>query len=171
MLIVKAGLAICETKEKGIALIEKGIMEEFTAAVEGFILPSSFNGFDRDAFYRTKNFGTVVDKVESGDLHTGASLWRKFKEIRLILLNEFSPLLAKKMPGGLLPSGKTYSEVLTACRRAIFEASEDLAEKRSKSSKGFKRTLFHDSWYPVEWEAFVTYGNGSPNPSEFLNAK
>lgn len=86
MLIVKAGLAICETKEKGVALIEKGIMEEFIAAVESAVIPSSFIGFSRDAFFRTKNFGIVVDKIDSADLHTGASLWRKLKEIRLILL-------------------------------------------------------------------------------------
>ena len=105
-----------------------------------------------------------MDKIDSVDLHTGASLRRKFKEIRLILLNEFSPLLAKKM-------GKTIPELLTACRRAIFDASEDLAEKRSKSTKGYKRTPFHDSWYPVEWETFVTYGTGSANPVESLKTK
>ena len=107
MLITKAGLAVCETSEKGQAQIEKCLMEQFTEAVKACVLPQIFVNFNREAFFRTKNFGTSISDVDSSDLHTGATLWRKFKEIRLILMNEFSPLLASKMPGGILPSGKS----------------------------------------------------------------
>lgn len=171
MLITKAGLAVCETKEKGQAQIEKCLMEEFTEAVKGCVLPQIFSNFNREAFFRTKNFGTSISDIDSNDLHTGATLWRKFKEIRLILMNEFSPLLASKMPGGILPSGKSFAEILLIMRRQLHDRIEDLAEKRSKAVKGYKRNIFKESWYPAEWEAFTTYGMASPNPADALNAR
>ena len=111
------------------------------------------------------------ERPDSNDLHTGATLWRKFKEIRLMVMNEFSPIIASKMPGGILPSGKSFGEILLIMRRQLHDRIEDMAEKHSKAVKGFKRNAFKESWYPAEWEAFTTYGMASPNPADVLNAR
>ena len=86
-------------------------------------------------------------------------------------MNDFAPLLSKKLPGGNPPSGKTFAEILTAVRREIYEIYEDISEKKSKALKGYKRHIFVDSWYPPEWESFATYGAGSPNPVDSMNAR
>ena len=171
LLIMKAGLAVSQSKEKGMFNIEQQILHEFSEAVKAVFLPPSFLGFDRSGFMRTKNYFIDVSRLEANDLHTGATLWRKYKEIRLILMNDFAPLLSKKLPGGNPPSGKTFAEILTAVRREIYEIYEDISEKKSKALKGYKRHIFVDSWYPPEWESFVTYGAGSPNPVDSMNAR
>ena len=53
LLITKAGLAVSQSKEKGMVNIEKQIIAEFTEAVEAIFLPLSFLGLDRDGFVRT----------------------------------------------------------------------------------------------------------------------
>jgi hypothetical protein len=78
-------------------------------------------------------------------LHTGASLWRKFKEIKLVLMNDFGPVLSKKLPGGQLPSGKSMSEMLIAVRKEIFDNYDALAEKKSEAVKGYTRHRFVES--------------------------
>ena len=79
---------------------------------------------------RTKNFAVSIEKLESCDLHTGASLWRKYKEIRLVLLNEYTPLLLKRLPNGHPPSGKSFGEVLQTVSKVLYEKSEDVATKK-----------------------------------------
>ena len=109
--------------------------------------------------------------IESLDLHTGGSLWRKFKEIKLVLMNDFAPVLSKKLPGGQLPSGKSMAEILIAVRKEIFENYEAESEKKSKAVKGYTRHRFVESWFPVEWDVFTTYGTASPNPEECFSAR
>ena len=171
LLITKAGLAVSQAKEKGIVNIELQIMTEYTEGVKAIFLPPAFLGYDRNGFMRTKNYFVDVTKLDPGDLHTGATLWRKYKEIRLILMNDFAPLLSRRLPGGLPPSGKSFAEVLTAVRKEVYEAYEDIAQKKSKAVNGYKRHAFIDTWFPPEWETFVTYGAGSPQPVESLNAR
>ena len=171
MLVTKAGLAVSRSKEKKTEMIETQIYGEFSEAVKAVTLPSSFAGFDRDCFMRTKNFYLEITRLDASDLHTGSTLWRKYKEIRLILMNDFAPLLSRRMPGGQPPSGKSFSEILVAVRKDIYDMYEDESEKKSKALKGYKRHPFLESWYPPEWETFITYGAGSPNPADSLNAR
>ena len=98
---------------------------------------------------RTKNFAVSIEKLESCDLHTGTSLWRKYKEIRLVLLNEYKPLLSKHLPNGHPPSGKSFGEVLQTVRKVLYEKSEDVAIKKSKAAGGHPRRPFSPSWYPA----------------------
>jgi hypothetical protein len=167
VLIAKAGLAIGESKEKAKGTIEKDMMNEFRQAVNTFILPPSFNGFDRLCLLRSKNFLVTVDKLKATDLHTGSSLWRKFKELRLFLMNELSPMLAKRLPGGQPPSGKTMAEILVAVRKEAW----DNAELKNAKSEGDVKKPFDINWYPQEWEVFTTYGIASLNPADAFNAK
>jgi hypothetical protein len=90
LLITKAGLAVSQSKEKGIVDIEQQILAEFTEAVKAVFLPPIFLGFDRNGFLRTKNYFIDVARHDANDLHTSATLWRKYKEILLILMNIFA---------------------------------------------------------------------------------
>ena len=145
-------------------------MTEFTEAIQTCNLPEMFNGFDRRAFLRTKKFQINDDQLKPDDLHTGPTVWRKFKEIRLVLMNDFAPLLAKKLPGGQLPSGKSFAEILLVVRKELYHLAEEKAKLKSKAIKGYKSLPFTDQWFPAEWEAWITYGSGSPTPDESLNA-
>ena len=112
-----------------------------------------------------------VTRLNFNDFDTGATLWRKYKEIRLILMNDFAPILSSELPGGMPPSGKSFAEVLVAVRREIYEKYKDISEKKIKALRGYKRHAFMESWYPPEWETFGTYGAGSPQLVESLNAR
>lgn len=172
VLIAKAGLAVVESKEKGMNLIEDYLLLQFTEAVKAYTLPASFLGFDKNAFLRTKNFNVPLDKLEATDLHTGSSLWRKFKEIRLVTTHELGALLSKKLPGGQPPSGKSMSEILVNVRKEWFESCEKMREEKSRNQKGtFKKHSFTASWFPAEWEVFLTYGTASPRPEAAFDAK
>ena len=89
----------------------------------------------------------------------------------VILINDFAPILSSKLPGEMPPSGKSLAKVLLAVRKEVYEKYEDISEKKSKALRGYKRHAFMESWYPPEWETFVTYGAGSPQPAEPLNAR
>ena len=145
LLITKAGLAVSQSKEKGIVNIEQQILAEFSEAVKAVFLPPIFLGFDRNGFMRTKNYFIDVARLDAKDLHTGATLWRKYKEIRLILMNDFAPILSSKLPGGMPPSGKSFAEVLLAVRKDVYEKYEDISEKKSKAFRGYKRHAFMES--------------------------
>ena len=170
MLIIKAGFAAYFSKEKSKQYLESHVMAEFTEAIQTCNLPPMFNGFDRKAFLRAKSFQHNDDQMKADDLHTGSSVCRKFMEIRLVLMNHFAPLLAKKMPGGQLPSGKSFAEVLLSVRKELYGLAEEMAKLKSKVIKGYKPYPFNDQWFPAEWEAFLTYGSGSPTPDESLTA-
>ena len=120
---------------------------------------------------RTKNYFIDVARLDAKDLHTGATLWRKYKEIRLILMNDFAPILSSELPGGMPPSGKSFAEIFLAVWKEVYEKYEDISEKNFEALRGYKRHAFMESWCPPEWETFVTYGAGSPQPAEPLNAR
>ena len=164
MLIMKAGLAVCQFKEKSKPELQTLVLQEFFESIVQI-----FDGFDKKSFLRTKKFHHTEAQVKSDDMHTGPSLWRKFKEIRLVIMNDFTPLLAKRMPGGMIPSGKSFAELLLATRQELYGIAEEKAKKNSKSQKPYKSLPFSDQWYPVEWDAFVTFGAGSPTPDSFLS--
>ena len=86
-------------------------------------------------------------------------------------MNDFVPLLMKRLPGGLPPSGRSFPEVLIAMRKEVYEVYEDIAQKKSKAINSYKRHAFVDTWFPPESEMFVTYGAASPQPVESLNAR
>ena len=130
--------------------IEQQILAEF-------FLPPMFLGFDRNGFMRTKNYFIDVARLDSNDLHTGATLWRKYKEIRFILMSDFAPILSSKLPRGMPPSEKTFAEIILAVRKEVYEKYEDISEKKSKALRGCKRHAFMESWY------IVTYGAGVGN--------
>jgi hypothetical protein len=136
VLIAKAGLAVVESKEKGMNSIEDYLLTQFTEAVKAYTLPPVFAGFDINSFLRTKNFNVPLEKLEASDLHTGSSLWRKYKEIRLVITHELGALLAKKLPGGQPPSGKSMSEILLSVRKDWFETCEKQREEKPKKDKG-----------------------------------
>ena len=108
--------------------IEQQVMTEYTEAVRAISLPPAFLGYDRNGFMKTKNYFVYVSKLDPSDLHTGATLWRKYKEIRLLLMNDYAPFLTKRLSGGLPPSGKSFAEILTAVRKEVYEAYEDIAQ-------------------------------------------
>ena len=90
-----------------------------------------------------------VTRLNFNDFDTGATLWRKYKEIRLIQMNDFVPLLQKRLPGSIPPSGKSFADVLFAVRKEVLEIHEDIFEKKSKALRRYKRHAFIDSWFPL----------------------
>ena len=86
-------------------------------------------------------------------------------------MNDFAPFLSKQLPGGQPPSGKSMAEIHVAVRKELYKKYEDESEKKSKAANGYKRHPFLVTWYPAEWETFITYGAGSPQPAESLNAR
>ena len=112
-----------------------------------------------------------VARLNSNDFDNGGTLWRKYKEIRLVLMNDFAPLLQKRLPGSIPLSKKRFADVLFAVRKEVFEIHEDIFEKKSKDLRRYRRHAFIVSWFPPEWETFVTYGAGCPQPVESLNAR
>lgn len=121
---------------------------------------------------RTKIFSVSLENLDKSVLHTGYTLNRKYREIRLVLMNAITPLFSKMLPGGYLPSGKTMPEILQALRIKLWHMNEELASKNSKAAGGYlAKTNFDEDWYPVEWEVFLTYGAASPFPKEALEAR
>ena len=74
LLITKAGLAVSQSKEKGMVNIEQQVMTEDTEAVKTIFLPPAFLGYDRNGFMRMKNYFVDISKLDPSDLHTGATL-------------------------------------------------------------------------------------------------
>ena len=58
-------------------------------------------GIDRSLLLKSRGFSSPVTK--GGDLHTGVSLWRKYREIKSFIINDISDILAWNMhpPSGL----------------------------------------------------------------------
>ena len=143
VLIAKAGLAVTAMKEKNISLLEDSIFLKFTAAVTACQSPQSFDGFIKSHFLRRKSFKTSLEKLDSGDLHSGGSLWRKFKEIKIVLMNDFAPVLSKKLPGGQLPSGRAWQRYLLPFERKFLTI---MKLNRRKNRKLLKVIRDIDLW-------------------------
>jgi hypothetical protein len=80
LLIVRAGLAVMEGSEKSIEILHSDSLLEFSTAVKNYKLNAVMSEVDKSIFMRTKNFLNPTCKPT--DMHTGESIWRKFKDIR-----------------------------------------------------------------------------------------
>ena len=117
LLIVKSGLSVTEGTEKNIEKLQNDVMVEFNLSVTNVKLPKHFKDFDRTCLKRTKNHLIDKAKVQASDMHTGASVWRKYNEIRHVVINEISYVYSRNLPGGQPPSGKSYDEIYFKCGR------------------------------------------------------
>ena len=101
-------------------------------------------------------------------MHTGESIWRKFKDIRRYIANEMNSAFSLRLPGGQLPSGKSMEETLQLVRKDLWDQNEQIAAAKNKEHKIKK---FDATWYPVEWTAFLTYSLPSSNPADFFRVR
>lgn len=169
LLIVRAGLAVMEGSEKSIELLHSDAMLEFTTAVDNYRLSSSLTDLDKKVLLRTKNF--LQSSCKPCDMHTGESIWRKFKDIRRYMANEMGPAYSRRLPGGQIPSGKSMEEMLLLVRKDLWELSESTTTSKSKQVKPVSERSFVATWYPVEWLAFMAYGLASSNPADFFRVR
>ena len=147
-------------------------MVEYNLAVANAKLPCAFSkDFDRSCLHRTKNHLIDKAKVSSTDMHTGASVWRKYNEIRRFVINEISYVYSRMLPRGMPPSGKSYDEILLAVRKELFANGEAKTARESKSKTGYTIKNFSPMWFPVEWDVFLMYGIASKNPQEAFRRK
>ena len=51
----------------------------------------------------------------------GDTLWRKFKDIKSVIINDLSVVYATNLPGGQPPSGISYQEILDKTGQGIYE--------------------------------------------------
>ena len=86
-LITKAGLAVSSEREMSKFDLERLVLEEFRLAVEASTLPKNLAGMTKNLQLRSRNLSGKT--CSSDDLHTGDSLWRKFLDIKRIIINEF----------------------------------------------------------------------------------
>jgi hypothetical protein len=135
-----------EGSEKSIELLHSDTMHEFTTAVDNYRLISSNQ--DKKVLFRTKSF--LQSSCTPCDLHTGESIWRKFKDIRRYMANEMGPAYSKRIPGGQIPSGKSMEEMLSLVRKDLWEPSESTTTSKSKQAKPANERSFVATWYPVE---------------------
>ena len=171
LLIVKSGLSVTEGTEKNIEKLQNDVMVEFNLSVANVKLPKHFKDFDRTCLKRTKNHLIDKAKVQASDMHTGASVWRKYNEIRRVVINEISYVYSRNLPGGQPPSGKSYDEILLQVRKELFDNAEAKTARESKSKTGYTKKVFSILWYPVEWEVFMIYGIGSQNAADAFKTK
>ena len=153
--ITKAGLAVCAEREMSKEQIEREVFEEFKMAVETLGLPHELDGIDRKILLRSKNYIVKVCKID--DYHDGESIWRKFGEIKRVVVNDFTDLYMKNLPGGQLPSGKSKMEIIEKTRKDVF-LRQELA-KNPQSTKTCPTT-----WFPKEWHVFLIFGAASDEP-------
>lgn len=157
--ITKAGLAVSAERELSKELLEREIFEEFKAAIDLLDIPSELHGIDRNILHRSKNY--IVKVCKDDDYHDGESIWRKFGEIKRIVINDFTELYMKNLPGGQLPSGISKAEIIEKTRKDVF-----LRQELSKNPKSTKPCPAN--WMPKEWMVFLTFGAPSNMPSPIL---
>ena len=63
------------------------------------------------SFPKSRGFSSAVSK--EGDLHSGDSLWRKYREIKSFVVNDISDIFARNMPP---PSGLSLEDNLLRTR-------------------------------------------------------
>ena len=153
--IVKAGLAVCGEQEMKKKEVEKEIFEEFTMAVNALQLSLEIQGINREILLRSKNY--VVKVCKEDDYHDGESVWRKFGEIKRVVVNDFTELYMKNLPGGQLPSGKSKEEIIEKTRKDVF-----LRQELAKNPKSTKTCPAN--WSPIEWRVFLVFGAAANEP-------
>ena len=106
LLISRAGLAVSQMGPMASESIENHILQEMTEGVEAFKDQNNvLNGLNTNVMLRTKGFNTLSAKP--GDLHSGCSLWRKYGEIKRVILNELSSDFESLKVNGQPRSGQT----------------------------------------------------------------
>lgn len=132
------------------AELERDILEEFLDALSSCTLPAHLSSLDRSILQRSTKY--AEKRVETEHLHTGDSLWRKFKEIKKKISHDITPFYASIMPTQSLPSGFTSTDTFVEeTRLAIF-------------AKKYPGKRCPESWRPTEWDVFVKYGRPSQEP-------
>ena len=153
LLIAKAGLAVADSEETNMEILQTGILNEFKLAVAGAVLPEALHGLDRNIFLRTKSFWAASAKP--GELHSGCSLWRKYGEIRRVVVNDLSAALEKLKVNGQPRSGLTLADLLEDVRVGTY------SKKKAQNSKPIPT-----GWVPYEWGTFLAFGSPSADPEE-----
>ena len=116
-----------------------------------------------DVFLRSSRL--CDHSVTEKDLHNGSTLWRKFGAIKKYVNNQITPKFVKNLgPDGQPISGHTLENVLLKTRKQLYEAEQAESKARSKSPATFKIRPFSATWFPVEWDVFLTFGRASPSP-------
>lgn len=159
--IVKAGLHVCGEQEMTKKQIENEIFDEFKSAVNALQLSPEIQGINREILLRSKNYVVKVCKVD--DYHDGESVWRKFGEIKRVVVNDFTELYMKNLPGGQLPSGKSKEEIVEKTRKDVF-----LRQELAKNPKSTKTCP--PNWSPIEWKVFLLFGAAANGPVSLFYA-
>lgn len=159
VLICKAGLAV-PSQEMNSQQIDEAMISQFTSHIDNIRhnLPCS-----PDVSLRSSRH--CDHSVTEKDLHNGSTLWRKFGAIKKHVNNQITPKFVKNLgPDGQPPSGHTLENVLLKTRKQLYEAEQAESKARSKSPATFKIRPFSATWFPVEWDVFLTFGRASPPP-------
>lgn len=161
VLIARAGMAV-PTQEMSSIDIYKAMMKQF---IEHAALVRLSAGTPKNIFFRTSRH--LDQEVSNKDLHTGVSLWRKFKAIRKYINNNITSIFVKNLgPDGKPPSGHTMENILLKTRRQLYESEQELSRANSKNPGVYKCKPFKATWFPVEWEVFIQYGRPSDHPEK-----
>ena len=115
LLVSRAGLAVSQMSAMPSESLETHILIEMTHGVEDFQdLSNVLNGLDKNVMLRTKGFNSLTAKP--GDLHSGCSLWRKYGDIKRVILNELSNDFESLKVNGQPRSGQTIEDLLEEVR-------------------------------------------------------
>ena len=106
VLICKAGLAVAEKREMSKPQLKNDIFLEFTQALSKCTIPGNLQGMNSALLLMSNNL--LLQSCEPKDLHTGDTLWRKYAEIKRVVVNDFTDLYNSFIPGGRPPSGLSY---------------------------------------------------------------
>jgi hypothetical protein len=164
MLIARAGMAI-PSYEMSADQIHANMMTQFKYHVESFKLPPNLSAMPKERLFRTSNH--LATEARSKDMHTGLSLWRKYSQIKKYVKSMITPIMNRHLgPDGNPPSGHNMESILFMTRQHLYEAEQLLSKNKSKNPAAFVMRPFKVSWYPVEWEVFVTFGKPSDKPEK-----
>ena len=113
LLISRAGLAVSQMPPMASESLETHILIEMTE--DAFKDQNNvLNGLDKNVMLRTKGFNSFTAKP--GDLHSGCSLWRKYGDIKRVILNELSNDFESLKVNGQPRSGQTIEDLLEEVR-------------------------------------------------------
>ena len=66
--------------------IQKAMLDQFKAHVIAYKLPPNLTGLDKDRFFRTAKHVNDEMATARDSRHTGVTLWRKFADIKKVIL-------------------------------------------------------------------------------------
>ena len=113
LLIARAGLAVPQMSAMPSESLETHILIEMTE--DAFKDQNNvLNGLDKNVMLRTKGCNSLTAKP--GDLHSGCSLWRKYGDIKRVILNELSNDFESLKVNGQPRSGQTIEDLLEEVR-------------------------------------------------------